>query len=495
MAFFAAFLVALVFLAQPVAGQLDSSGTRPNILFIMTDTQRKDDMGVYGNSSIRTPLLDRLARQGVRFEECYTQSPACMPSRAAIFTGRYPMANGVWSNGVPLPESEVTLAETLRRNGYRTGGFGKLHFLPHYPYRKTPLPTMKSHSKPFYGFQIFRLGEDGRSGEHWMWLKERYPKDLDKADHEIPLELHNTFWTANHTIQFIRESVASRSPFFVFCSFVDPHQSYDPPPPYRTMYRPEDMPPPVRRKGELEGSRFAEMVASGSMKSYNEDVAYQRAQHYGEMTFIDDAVGRIMEVLEELELEEKTLIVFTSDHGDMLGDHWLWWKGPYHYRGCTNIPLFFTWSGQLQEGKVVRGLVQHIDILPTVLDLVGIASPPGVQGRSQKSVLTTGSVDTGYDFVYLESVQSGAHDPDFWKEEQTPPEPIDTFSIRNHRWRLSFATRGEEGELYDLEADPNEFENVWSDPSYAQEKQSLIKTLLEHIAFTRDPLPLRTKPY
>ena len=98
------------------------------------------------------------------------------------------------------------------------------------------------------------------------------------------------------------------------------------------------------------------------------------------MTFIDDAVGRIVEVLEKLKIREKTLIVFTSDHGDMLGDHWLWWKGPYHYAGCSNIPLFFNWPDRLREGKVVDGLAQHIDIFPTVLDLAGIDCPPGVSG-------------------------------------------------------------------------------------------------------------------
>ena len=493
-AFLAALLTILSCFAQAIAGHTQELASNPNILFLMTDTQRKDDMGAYGNPVIRTPHLDLLAKEGVRFEQCYTQYPACMPSRAAIFTGRYPMANGVWSNGVPLPVSETTLAEVLLKNGYETGGFGKLHFLPHYPYRKAPLPIMGNHSEPFYGFETFRLGEDGRSGEHWKWLEEHHPQYADRADHEIPPEFHNTLWTANHTIQFIQRCVKERKPFFAFCSFVDPHQSYNPPPPYRTMYREQDMPPPIRRQGELDGSHFQEMASTGNMANYNEKVAHHRTQHYGEMTFIDDAVGRIVAVLEKLKIREKTLVIFTSDHGDMLGDHWLWWKGPFHYAGCSNIPLFFNWPGQLKEGKVVDGLTQHIDIFPTVLDLARIECPPGVQGRSQKSVLTSENSDTGYDFVYLESVHSGAHDPSFWTGKQAPPEAVDTFTIRNRKWRLTFFTDGD-GELYDLAKDPNEFENVWSHPLYEKEKWRLIEVLLRRIAVTRDPLPLRTKPY
>ena len=120
----------------------------------MTDTQRKDDMGAYGNSVISTPHLDSLANTGVKFEQCYCACPACMPARASVFTGRYLNAHGVWSNGVPLPKDEITLAHVFAQNGYRTGGAGKFHFIPHYPYR-SPMPTMETHPEPFYGFQEF----------------------------------------------------------------------------------------------------------------------------------------------------------------------------------------------------------------------------------------------------------------------------------------------------------------------------------------------------
>ena len=472
--------------------------TRPNVLLIMTDTQRLDDMGAYGNPIIRTPHLDSLANSGVRFDRCYTQCPACMPARATVFTGRYPMAHGVWSNGVPLPESEITLAHVFAGNGYRTGGAGKFHLVPHYPYR-SPLPTMETHPEPFYGFQEFHLGEDGRSGEHWKWMQENHAEFVNKPDHEIPVELHNSYWSATHTLDFIKDCAGKQEPFFAFCSFVDPHQSYNPPPPYRDMYKAEDMPPPIRMEGEMEHSRFR-ALAMERMKSNNEKAGYLRAQHYGEMSFIDDSVGRILATLDELRIRDNTLIVFVADHGDMLGDHWLWWKGAFHYPGCANVPLFFHWPGHLRDAKIVDGIVQQTDVLPTILALAGLENPPGVQGRSLKPLLTSDEEETGYEYAYIESCESGEYHPEFLGHQgkvnyRRIENPTDTLTIRSHRWRFTFYTNSSAGELYDLEDDPNEFVNRWDDSGLQDMKNELLVQLMNHVAATRDPLPPRVRPY
>jgi len=485
--------------ADGAGDQKQPAGT-PNVLLIMTDTQRKDDMGAYGNAAIKTPHLDSLATGGVMFQNCFTQYPACMPARATVFTGRYPMAHGVWSNGVPLPKTETTIAHAFAENGYRTGGAGKFHFLPHFPYRANPLPTMETHPEPFYGFQEFHLGEDGRSGEHWQWIEKHYPEHTDKPDHQIPVELHNSYWSASHTIEFIRDCAENGQPFFAFCSFVDPHQPYNPPSPYSTMYDEYAMPKPVRKEGELDRSRFKALSQSRNMSRYTDRTAYHRAQHYGEMTFIDDSVGRIIETLDSLQVRDNTLIVFVADHGDMLGDHWLWWKGPYHYSGCCNVPLFFNWPDMLKEGKIVDGLVQQTDIFPTIMDLVGLPIPAAVQGRSLEPVLTTDAIDTGYETVYMESVDSGAYHPEFFggAGNRRPPEsdnPVDTITIRSRRWRLTYFTRLNTGELFDLQSDPNEFVNRWDDPAYARVRGKLLLELLNRMASTRDPLPFRTRPY
>lgn len=491
-----ALLAVVAFVVLPLASALE----KPNVLLIMTDTQRKDDMGAYGNDVIKTPHLDKLAREGVMFRNCHVQYAACMPARATVFTGRYPMAHGVWSNGVNLPEEEITIADVFLQNGYRTGGAGKFHFMSHFPYRKNPLPTMETHNGPFYGFQEFHLGEDGRSGEHWQWMEQNHPEYADRPDHEIPLELHNSYWTASHTISFIRDCALHKDPFFAFCSFVDPHQAYNPPEPYRSMYSESEMPEPVRREGELAQSRFRRTAESERFRTYSDRTAWMRAQHYGEMTFIDDMVGKILAELKGLGLTENTIVVFVSDHGDMLGDHWLWWKGAFHWPGCTNVPLFFYWPGYILKGKSVEGMVQHTDVLPTIVELAGLEMPPGIQGLSQLEVLTTDSEDTGYEFAYSEAVGSGEYHPEYLdqngkREIRRVKDAVNTYTIRSLEWRLTYFSGAGTGELYDLKRDPDEFTNLWDDPGYQERRIELMEVLMNRIAGTRDPLPYKIRPY
>jgi len=494
-------ILIMLFPVQLKSGIAQSSD-KPNVLLIMTDTQRKDDMSVYGNKILKTPHLDRLADEGVRFENCYATVPACMPARATIFTGRYPAAHGVRSNGIPLPEDEITIADMFLQNGYRTGGAGKFHLLPHYPYRKQVLPTMETHPKPFYGFQDFHLGEDGRSGEHWQWLKKNYPEYDGKGDDKIPLELHNSYWSTSHTIDFIKGCVANDEPFFAFCSYVDPHQSYDPAPPYSEMYKPEDMPEPVRIEGELDSKPpFHRKIAeSSNHKRYTDNWAEEKANHYGEMAFIDDMIGRLINEIGELGIRENTLIVFISDHGDELGDHWLWWKGAYHYKGCSNVPLIINWEGKLPSNKVVYDYVQQTDIFPTIMEMVGLPVHPGVQGISLNNITQSDLNASGYEFAYVESYHGGAVSPEFYEIQNRPvPEkaedPLNVFTIRNDQWRITLCAGQEYGELYDLSKDPNEFNNLWDNADYKEIRDQLMHKLIARIVQTRDPLPEKKRPY
>ena len=447
---------------------------RPNVLLIMTDQHRKDAIGAYGNPVIKTPHIDSLAATGVRFDNCWVQHAACMPSRASIFTGRYPMAHRVRSNGVSLPKDETTITHVFADHGYRTGGAGKFHFLPHYPYR-SPLPMMENHPEPYYGFQEFHLGEDGRSGEHWVWLQRNHPEYHKAPDHKIPLELHNSYWSASHTIDFVTRCAQANQPFFAFCSFVDPHHSYNPPAPYNKMYRPEDMPAPLREPGEFDDKPPKLHAARKRREGVKQDVAYNRTQYYGEVTFIDDSIGRILKTLDELKIRDNTIIVFTADHGDMLGDHDLYFKG-VAYPQSASVPFIINWPGHVKSGKVVNGIVQEIDIMPTILELTGLKNPPGVQGRSQKNILTTAGTDTGYEYAYLEHADSD-------------------YTLRSLKWRFTLYPGTEHGELYDLEADPHEFVNLYNKPQHQALKIELTHKLLARIVETRDPLPIKKKPY
>jgi len=470
---------------QTDSGTLQSAPTsRPNVLLIMADQFRADALGVAGNKVIHTPNLDRLAGTGVMFTECRVQHPVCMPSRASIFTGRYPSAHRVRTNGVTLSRLEKTLAQVYLESGYRTGGAGKFHFIPQLGRQ---LPTMETHPDPFYGFEEFHIGEDVKAGEYGQWIKRYHPEFAAKPDNELPLELHNTHWSAAHTIDFIKDCAARREPFFAFCSFVAPHSPYNPPPPYQSKYKESEMPPPLIREGELDDKPPFFKMDSKRWRSFSERVKYNRAQYYGSVTFVDDAIGSIVRTLDELHIRQDTLVVFTSDHGDLLGDHGLWFKGPYHYRACANVPLIFNWPGRVQSGKSVNGIVQNIDLFPSITALTGINNPPGIQGRSQLEALTGNTSDTGYSSALVEYGISGVGEPEFARELGHP----DLYTLYSPKWRMSYYPGKEYGELYDLESDPDEFVNRWHDPALKTVKLRLQDELLDRVLTAHDPLPVR----
>ena len=476
--------------AAPVALHADSDGaqsapaSRPNVLLIMADQFRFDALGAAGNKIIHTPNLDGLAGTGVMFRECRVQHPVCMPSRACIFTGRYPSVHRVRTNGVTLSRQEKTLAEVYLESGYRTGGAGKFHFIPQL---ERQLPTMETHPDPFYGFEEFHIGEDAGVGEYGQWLKRYHPEFAGKPNDALPLELHNTHWAAAHTIDFIKDCAARREPFFAFCSFVAPHSPYNPPPPYQSMYKEDEMPPPVMRAGELDDKPPFFKADSKRWANFSERLSYNRAQYYGSVTFIDDAIGSIVRTLEELHIRQDTVVVFTADHGDLLGDHGLWFKGPYHYRACANVPLIFNWPGRVQSGKAVDGIVQNIDLFPSITALTGINNPPGVQGKSQLAVLTSETSDTGNSSALIEYGVSGEGAPKFARELGHP----DLYTLYTPKWRLSYYPGKDYGELYDHESDPEEFVNRWRDPALEAVRRQLKDELLDRVLKAHDPLPVQ----
>lgn len=478
-------------LAQP------SAPGRPNVLLLMTDTHRADAIGAWGNSIIRTPHIDSLCATGTRFTNCWSQHPVCMPARATIFTGRYPSSHGVRSNGVRLPTHEVTLPAHLRQHGYATFGAGKFHFIPHF---RGQLPTMETHPEPYYGFEEFHLGEDQRRGEQALFLKREHPDLAGKPDHEIPLEFHNSSWIASHTSNFLRRAAGQTKPFFAFASFVDPHQPYDPPPPYSTMYRQNDMAPPLIRPGEHNNRPPHIAAAAGGFAPLNERVAYHRTQSYGEISLVDDSIGSILSTLRDTGLAPNTVVIFLSDHGDMLGDHSLFYKGAYHFHQCSRVPLIVNDPRAPRKNVRIEGLVQQTDIFPTVTSLCGLPDSPGVQGRSLTPLLDRPTRPTGYDSILIQFGVSGADASSLTGAPPTPNAPRnpgspDLWTLRTLEWRLSHYPGQPLGELYDLSADPEEFVNLWADPKYREIRLRLQSQLLDRILIAHDPLPVREQIY
>ncbi len=375
----------------------------PNILFITTDQMRKDAVGCYKNPVIYTPVLDGLAERGVRFERMFTAYPVCAPNRVSMITGRYPSIHHVTNNGIYLPETEVTLMSILRDAGYRTYGAGKMHFGPqwNFPADGSPLidpdpalainPQPPEGAFPWHGFDRVMLSEDHRMGPYGDYLaghgynvwdelhSASYPQSATEAS-PFPEEHHQTTWITNQALRMLDEHPAEE-PFFLWLSFVHPHHPFNPPSPYDQMYDPADMPLPVWHPGEVElwpdayrDKYFAKgngHEAVGLNQFKEEDWRRIKAYYYGMVSQIDKNIGRVLENLEEKGLMENTLVVFTSDHGEMLGDHHLLFKGTT-YDCVTNVPFIIQLPGGRFAGEARNQLCSTIDLMPTILELTGV---------------------------------------------------------------------------------------------------------------------------
>ncbi|MBN1399674.1 MAG: sulfatase-like hydrolase/transferase, partial [Anaerolineae bacterium] len=318
---------------------------RPNILFIMTDEQRYDSLGCYGNPVLRTPSIDSLARDGVRFERCYAQNPMCMPARMAIMTGRYCSEHGCNINctGLPPHEQAQTFMRHLRRAGYWTAAIGKMHMMPKWG--------------PF-GFSYLDLvdGQADRNNQYTDYLEAMGwagRQHEAKGDKELP-EMGGGIYTADlPAAETIDAFVGRRAlrwlqaydrgePFCLWVSFSNPHFPFNPPEPYDALYDPNEVPLPVWREGEL-ANKPAQLRLSQErgFEAVTEDQMRRMVAHYyGTISLIDDQVGQLLHLLESRGWLHDTLVAYTSDHGDVLGDHHLFLKsGVTFYDSCVRVPL------------------------------------------------------------------------------------------------------------------------------------------------------------
>jgi arylsulfatase len=468
---------------------------RPNILLICTDQQRYDAVGAYGNDQVRTPYLDRLAADGVLFENCYVQNPVCSPSRASLMTSRYPHAHGLWANGVQLPAQEQFFTKVLADDGYDCGLVGKLHLAACKDGRMEP--------RLDDGFRVFRWAHDPYPGssenQYHRWLKTAFP-DLyaearDRGFDDLPTEAHYSRWIGNETIDFLRESRDRSKPFCFVANFFDPHHGFGAPKEYLERYRAEDLPRPLTREGELDGkppilteaSKESYAGHARGYLSYSEDELQQvKAAYWAMVSLVDDEVGRILAALEEEGLADNTIVVFTSDHGEMLGDHQLMLKGPMMYEGAVRVPLIVRWPGELPAGERRTELVQWIDLAPTFLEAAGAPALPRGQGTSLLP-LARGSAEAVTRGWALCEYRNSGH----------PYEPaVHTTMLRTDHWKMVVyhgmpaTDRDRTGELYDLSKDPHELDNLWDHPDHASVRLQLQEMLLDVLIATED----RTQP-
>jgi arylsulfatase A-like enzyme len=487
-----------------------TSGPRPkNLLIIMTDQQPVSTMGCYGNPLNPTPNLDRLAASGLRFDNCYISAFPCSPSRATLLTGRYPQGHGVYTNNVILSDDIPSLGPIMLGKGIETCYFGKSHLKGHM-YRHEP------GRKPFDGawhnrvsredwkFRLEKLeggvGEDrpqlgfsrwvGGWAQYHEYLREAgmghllekppWPgnhNDLPSAPyHEhryslIPEEFHTASFLAGEAEDYLRGRGSAGGPFAMVLSLYGPHLPVSPPRPWDEKYGIEDCPLPDNHYDELEGkprrqrdNTYCYVLPRWREAQFRDYIR----RYYGYTAYIDGQIGRVLQALQESGLEEETIVLFTSDHGDMISAHGFVFKmEPCGYQELARVPLILRAPGITRPGTASGSLVSSVDIMPTLAELMDFELP-GAQGRS---------------FLSLPAKPGGS-----FRDRIFIHWGIGAYVTFDGRWKYGFYPEDEVDELYDLDTDPGEMVNLAAKPEFAPVLKEQLEAVLSWLAETGHPL-------
>ena len=437
---------------------------RPNLVFITTDQHRGDCTGIDGHPILETPHLDQLANEGVYFPRAYSPCPVCVPARMVMMTGQSPYNTGFFTNSSSALGQTDTLPRILGGLGYQTQLIGKAHFSP---------------QRARLGFDNTIINESGRYREgddYHLWLNKTPYAGLERATSignndvfsrrsVVPETHHVNTWTANECIEFLDRRDPT-CPFFLWMSFSRPHSQYDPPAPYDAWYDPEDVPPPIRTPDE----DFLPPELREATLRYDWDrlsparIARARQHYFGQITHIDHQIGRFLAVLRWKGLWDNTLVIFTSDHGDMMGDHGLFFKSHF-FEGSGRVPLILRaprgWEGAIPAQRYGKP-VSLVDVLPTLVSAAG------------------GRVSDRADGVSLLPALEG-DDP---VEDRIFHGEIGGEKRRHHcltdgRYKYMWFRLGGCEYLFDLKEDPNEVNNLARDEDRVVEWRNRLIKLLE----------------
>ena len=463
---------------------------RPNILWLCTDQQRWDTIHALGNSFIDTPNLDRLCRQGVAFTNTYCQNPICTPSRASFLTGRYPSSINANINGAcNLPEHCTLITKRLADAGYYCGLVGKLHITSAWNDYE---PRMDD------GYSYFcynlasghHLNSPGNPYVEWLNQKGVDWHDIFTSDEkhdyhwyrsDAPAELRQTAWLAEKAVSFIRERSACEQPWLLSVNCYDPHPPYDAPADLVEKYLARNLPDPIYSDADLAlNNNLKDFFFQSTAHPTDDAMRRNKASYYGMIELIDRHYGRIIDALDEMGLRENAIVIFNSDHGEMLGDHGLTHKGCRFYEGITHVPLIISLPGTFRQNAVYGGLVEQTDLAPTIADLCGIP-PADTHGRSLVPVLTGQNAPAPRKFVRAEFYDTlevdnydGLRAPGEIQAAGKPAESCYATMYYDGRFKLSVYHGIQFGELYDMENDPQEQHNLWYDKDHQDVKQALI---------------------
>lgn len=478
---------------------------KPNILLISTDQQRGDCIGPEGRG-VRTPNIDRIGANGVRFSKCITPHPMCQAARASILTGKLPYSHGVRDNGRDLNEAlgEAGLGGTFSRAGYDTHFIGKAHLSSQQTFEPTGRPECYKSAKDFapdwsgayMGFDNVQmmlrphhhtqwyappealhyeywLDQDGHGQERWDKAKERLTPDTAHFQawrSGLDKEWHSSTWIGDRAVEMIENK--GDKPLMAWVSFPDPHPPFLSPQPWCDMYGADEVTIASHPELDLDNRPWwhkafvgdrAKPIKQGSEHNAGGIDWGQKGEltetalrditriYFGMISSVDHEVGRILDALEQAGELDNTYVIFISDHGEWLGDHGLLLKGPMLYDGLLRVPCLIQ-GPDVPAGRVIDDPVGTVDVLATAADMAGLAAPEG-HGRSWRALWDgSESRDFALSEYEVDSLRSAVD--------------MDLMTVRSARYRASIDMRTDTGELYDLQEDPDEMVNRFDDPAY-----------------------------
>ena len=483
---------------------------RPNVLVIMTDQQKATASHLYGNTFCETPSMERLANEGVLFEGAFTPHPLCVPARISLWTSQFPHSHGGRRNQTLMPEDATHAFQLWKDAGYHTGLIGKNHCFE----RAEDLALfdtwceighgwMSGHAET-RGMDWFRPIEGIRAAHELRRTMTPQSPRFGYATSDFPLEDYSTGLIAGQTTRFLETH--RDDPFALWVSFPDPHEPWVAPERYAAMFPPEKIDLPPWREDEFderapERNQVLHEIL-GAEEDALEDIYGVMAVYYGMVRFIDDGLGQILDALENLGLRENTIVVFCSDHGDFMGEHRMQCKGGVFYDCLTRVPLIVSLPGEVATNVRDSSMVNLIDIVPTLLELQGLEIPRSMHGEG----LPTVTAATPRDVTFSEYGSGGP--PFRLADLEKLPQPYGRRALlrslqwreaegrrkmaRTQSWKYVHDPMGDRDELYDLENDPWELENVVDNPAHRDVLADLRLRLADWSIGTEDakPVPL-----
>lgn len=449
---------------------------KPHIILLMTDQHRGDALGCMGNPAVKSPNIDSLANEGTIFVSGYSSSPSSTPARAGLLTGMSPWHHGMLGYGRVAEKYTFEMPRMLRDLGYYTFGIGKMHWFP---------------QKALHGFHATLIDESGRAetkdfiSDYHEWFQLHAPGEnpdmtgIGWNDHKAGLykldeSLHPTAWTGQTACELIR-NYNSDKPLFLKVSFARPHSPYDPPKRFLDMYENVDIPKPSIGDwcGKYKERLDPDMVASDApFGNFGEEYAMNSRKHYyANITFIDEQIGQVIAALKKKGMYDNAVICFTSDHGDMLGDHYHWRK-TYPYEGSVHVPYIIKWPSEMyktiSKGAKIEQPVELRDFLPTFIELAGGTVPPGMDGMSLLK-LVKGKSSEWRKYLDLEHATCYSKD-NYWA------------ALTDGKFKYVWNFHTGEEQLFDLTKDAHELVDCSVKSLYKKVLEEMRQAMVEHLS-------------